>query len=240
MTARLVPRLARVAKTALLSLAVVASLLVFPNAVPWMIAGWLAVWSLARRGGRGGWLPLALGTAVVIAKLVPLSLPMVSLGVAIGDPDPLLPQRPERALELAMDRATRNLVGGTGHDIGERIEVDRVLDAIDRGQVVGGRALVARHRAGAEQGQAGKSKRMSTHAAPERKPRTSSGVNGSRSLRRLRPSHVANRHAVATRVTGAGSCGLEVAPAQRAANPEREHGHIASEAREPRLEAIRS
>jgi acyl-CoA thioesterase-1 len=84
MTARPVHLLAMVARTALLTLAVVASLLTFPNAVPWMIAGWLTWHSAARLGGRSGLLPVVLGTAVAIVKLVPFSLPMVSLGAAIG------------------------------------------------------------------------------------------------------------------------------------------------------------
>ncbi len=49
----------------------IAALLTFPHAVPWMIAFWLLWYCVAALRGRRGWLPLALGAAIVAAKGVP-------------------------------------------------------------------------------------------------------------------------------------------------------------------------
>ena len=56
--------------TAALSLLVVGSLLVFPAAVPWMIAVWLAWHTASVARGRGGWLPLACCVVVLLVKRV--------------------------------------------------------------------------------------------------------------------------------------------------------------------------
>jgi hypothetical protein len=44
----------------------------------------------------------------------------------------LLAQRSERALQLAMDRSTRVVIGCARRHIDERIELDDVLHAVDR------------------------------------------------------------------------------------------------------------
>jgi acyl-CoA thioesterase-1 len=64
-----------------LCLAVAAALLTFPSAIPWMIAFWLGWYSVAALRGRRGWLPLALGAAVVLLKGVPPAPGLIALGV---------------------------------------------------------------------------------------------------------------------------------------------------------------
>ena len=54
-----------------LSSVVVASLLTFPSALPWMIAAWLAGHTVLVVWGRPGWIPLAVCMAVVLAKRTP-------------------------------------------------------------------------------------------------------------------------------------------------------------------------
>lgn len=60
--------LSRAGRMVALCAAVVAALLTFPGAIPWMIALWLLGHSVAVLVGRRGWLPLGLGAAVVLAK----------------------------------------------------------------------------------------------------------------------------------------------------------------------------
>ena len=78
----------RAAVTLCLTLFVFASLLTFPNALPWMVAAWLA-WHVALvvRGGRS-WLPLA-GCGLVLLAKNPALLPGLvaqigAMGVACG------------------------------------------------------------------------------------------------------------------------------------------------------------
>ena len=49
---------------------VTASLLVFPNGIPWLIAAWLLAYTLLALGGRHGFVCLGVGTAVLVAKRV--------------------------------------------------------------------------------------------------------------------------------------------------------------------------
>ena len=64
-----------------LCLGVTAALLTFPSAIPWMIAFWLSWHSVAALRGRRGWLPLALGAAIVLLKGVPPAPGLVALAV---------------------------------------------------------------------------------------------------------------------------------------------------------------
>ena len=59
-----------IGRTVLLTLFVFASLLTFPNAIPWMVACWLAwhTWLVFRN--RPGWLPLAACTVILLVKQV--------------------------------------------------------------------------------------------------------------------------------------------------------------------------
>ncbi len=52
------------------AIGVIVSLLTFPAAVPWMIAGWLFVSTVLILSGRPGWLPLAACLLIVFAKNV--------------------------------------------------------------------------------------------------------------------------------------------------------------------------
>lgn len=49
---------------------VIASLITFPAAVPWMIAGWLLYSTVLIAHGRPGWLPLAVCASIVLVKNV--------------------------------------------------------------------------------------------------------------------------------------------------------------------------
>jgi acyl-CoA thioesterase I len=72
----------------------VASLLVFPNAIPWLIAVWLSAYSLLALFGRRGNLCLGACAAILVAKLVTpapgilgllaVMLAVVMIGMAIG------------------------------------------------------------------------------------------------------------------------------------------------------------
>ena len=75
--------------------------------------------------------------------------------IAVGDADALLAQRTERALELAVDRVLATSSRRAGRDVDERIEVDDVLDAVDRGQVIGRRALPGEGAGGEQQAEVG-------------------------------------------------------------------------------------
>ena len=66
----------------------------------------------------------------------------VALCIAVGDADVLLAQRAECALDLLVNRGLRGVVARAVRDIDERVEVDRVLDAIDRGQIGAGTAFI--------------------------------------------------------------------------------------------------
>lgn len=67
---RLVDRLARIGRTVVLTFFVIASLLTFPDAIPWMVACWLFWHSLLALRNRPGWLPLAACVAILFIKLV--------------------------------------------------------------------------------------------------------------------------------------------------------------------------
>jgi len=58
------------------------------------------------------------------------------LGVAIRDADRLVAQRAERALDLLLDRRLRGVVRSALRDVDVGVEVDRVLDPVDGGQVI--------------------------------------------------------------------------------------------------------
>src|SRR5688572_21751601 len=71
----------RAAITLGLALFVFASLLTFPNALPWMVAAWLG-WHVALvLRGRRSWLPLAGCGAVLLAKNPP---PLPGVAALIG------------------------------------------------------------------------------------------------------------------------------------------------------------
>jgi lysophospholipase L1-like esterase len=61
----------RVARTAGLALAVVASLAAFPGETPWMIAFWLVWGTIRLLRSRGAWGPLAACSLLLLAKRVP-------------------------------------------------------------------------------------------------------------------------------------------------------------------------
>src|SRR5207237_3659929 len=48
----------------------IASLLVFPAWIPWMILGWLAIAMLRHLRNQSAWPPLAIGLALVLVKRV--------------------------------------------------------------------------------------------------------------------------------------------------------------------------
>ncbi len=59
----------------------IASLLVFPAALPWMILGWLLLFAVRRFRGKTGWPPLALGVAIVLFRRVDWAPGLVVLGL---------------------------------------------------------------------------------------------------------------------------------------------------------------
>ena len=67
-TIRLLAAIARLGRAFGFGMAVAASLLVFPNAVPWMIAAWLATYTILILFGRRGTLCLLTCLVVVVAK----------------------------------------------------------------------------------------------------------------------------------------------------------------------------
>lgn len=79
-------KLRRLGLRALFYLALAASLLVFPSAVPWMLAGWLFAWGWRRARGKPGWPPLVFALGIAAVKrldwppgLVVLGLVMIAL-----------------------------------------------------------------------------------------------------------------------------------------------------------------
>jgi lysophospholipase L1-like esterase len=64
-------------------LAIAVSLLVFPNALLWMIAFWLIVASVAVGRNRAAWLPLAVGVAVLLIKRPDWSPVLIVLAVSM-------------------------------------------------------------------------------------------------------------------------------------------------------------
>ncbi len=79
----------RVGRTILMTSLVVASLLTFPNAIPWMIAFWLAWHTISVARGKPAWVPLLICIAVLMAKCPYWSLSLigfavVALVVAVG------------------------------------------------------------------------------------------------------------------------------------------------------------
>ncbi|MCA9042019.1 MAG: hypothetical protein KDA65_16820 [Planctomycetaceae bacterium] len=53
-----------------ITMGVIFSLLTFPGAVPWMVAGWLGFASVLMLRGRAGWFPLATCAVIIIVKNV--------------------------------------------------------------------------------------------------------------------------------------------------------------------------
>jgi lysophospholipase L1-like esterase len=76
---RLVDRLMRIGRTVVLTFFVIASLLTFPNAIPWMAAFWLFWHSLLVFRNRPGWLPLAACVAIVFVKRVDWSPGLIAM-----------------------------------------------------------------------------------------------------------------------------------------------------------------
>ena len=106
---RNVPR--RAASTLGLTLFVFASLLTFPNALPWMVAAWLAWHAALVVRGRRSWLPLACCGLVLLAKN-PATLPglgalLAAMAVAcvlicrVESAERKNPQHPRRGSRLA-------------------------------------------------------------------------------------------------------------------------------------------
>ncbi|WP_201767181.1 hypothetical protein [Rhodopirellula sallentina] len=69
---------ARILRTLVIGFAIALSLLVFPSVLPWMIAGWLGVFTVAACRGRVTWVPLAICLAVLVVRLVPHTPAMLS------------------------------------------------------------------------------------------------------------------------------------------------------------------
>ncbi len=76
---RLVDRLFRIGRTVFLTFLVLASLLTFPNAIPWMVACWLLWHTLLVSRNRPGWLPLAACAAILFIKRVDWSPGIISM-----------------------------------------------------------------------------------------------------------------------------------------------------------------
>src|SRR5262245_50720446 len=97
-------RAARIGRTLSLCAVTAASLLTFPNTVPWMIAGWLAGHTLLVLRGKPGWVPLVLCAAIVAGKGTWPAFGIVVLAVAtawaivVGVMGQRRPDRPLRRL----------------------------------------------------------------------------------------------------------------------------------------------
>ena len=65
------------------TVAVAASLLTFPGGLPWMIAAWLAFYSLLALRGKPGWIPLATCAAIVLVKRVDGPISLLVLGAIV-------------------------------------------------------------------------------------------------------------------------------------------------------------
>ena len=83
---RLIDGAGRIGRTLLITGIVLASLLTFPVAIPWMVAFWLLWHALLVLRGRPGWLPLAACAALLAIKGVdwqPALLALVALMLAV-------------------------------------------------------------------------------------------------------------------------------------------------------------
>lgn len=96
------PRWKRLAAAVLPRLAfypfLIASLLVFPAALPWMILGWLVLAGVRRFRGRAGWPPLAIALGILAIKRVdwaPALVVLALLMIAAAALDLLQQKRPE-------------------------------------------------------------------------------------------------------------------------------------------------
>jgi lysophospholipase L1-like esterase len=76
---RLVDQLIRIGRTILLTFFVLASLLTFPNAIPWMVACWLIWHTRLVARNRPGWLPLAACAAILLVKQVDWSPGLIAM-----------------------------------------------------------------------------------------------------------------------------------------------------------------
>jgi len=76
---RLVARLSRIGRTVLVTFLVLASLLTFPSAIPWMVACWLLWHTLSVFRNRPGWLPLVVCVAILLVKRVDWSPGLISV-----------------------------------------------------------------------------------------------------------------------------------------------------------------
>lgn len=74
--------LARWAKLLTTVFAILASLLTFPAAIPWMVAGWLAWHTVQVLRGRGGAAPVVVCGVVLVVKRVPWSWSLFVVAVA--------------------------------------------------------------------------------------------------------------------------------------------------------------
>jgi lysophospholipase L1-like esterase len=74
----------RIGWIVLASATIVASLLTFPAALPWMICVWLALHTLAVHRGRSEWIPLMICCAVVVAKRPDWSLSLSTLVLSMA------------------------------------------------------------------------------------------------------------------------------------------------------------
>jgi acyl-CoA thioesterase-1 len=61
----------------------IASLVVFPAWMPWMLLGWLLLFAIRRLRGKAGWPPLALGVAIVLFRRVDWAPGLVVLGLTM-------------------------------------------------------------------------------------------------------------------------------------------------------------
>ncbi|MFG0291116.1 MAG: lysophospholipase, partial [Rhodopirellula sp. JB044] len=74
---------ARILRTLVIGFAIALSLLAFPSVLPWMIAGWLVVFTINADRGRIAWAPLAICLSVLVIRLVPRTPAMLAMGVLL-------------------------------------------------------------------------------------------------------------------------------------------------------------
>ena len=118
---RFVGRLIGIGRTVALTLFVIASLLTFPNAIPWMVACWLFWHTLLVARSRPGWLPLAACVAILLIKRVdwsPWLVAMATLMLVLCVLRVFLAQEPmamEQFVGVAGHRGSMGRVDG--HDV---------------------------------------------------------------------------------------------------------------------------
>lgn len=77
------PRSRRMSRIAAF-LAALLSMLTFPSVLPWMVAGWLAVYTRLAMRNRPAWVPLAICLTILVLKTVPRTPVMVLFGFVLA------------------------------------------------------------------------------------------------------------------------------------------------------------